>query len=58
MKYSKEERLEKLKQAIQDGISEYVYETGDGDFTALVEVQAVSGWSEKPEIKKYVHFEE
>lgn len=58
MKMNKDQRLENLKEQIQNAISEYVYETGDENFSALVEVSAVDGWAEMPEIKKYVKFEE
>lgn len=55
---NEEQRLEMLKEQIQNAISEYVYETGDENFSASVEISASCGWSEMPEIKKYVHFEE
>lgn len=55
---NKEQRLEVLKEKIQDAISDYVYETNDNEFSAVVKISAVSGWAEMPEIKEYIHFEE
>lgn len=49
----REQRLKVLKEKIQDAITDYVYETGDNEFSALVEVSAVDGWTQTPEIMKY-----
>ncbi len=58
MKYTLEERLELLKEKIQDAIAEYVYETGDEQFSALVEVESENGWAIVPNIKEYKHYPE
>lgn len=56
MGHDLDKRLELLKEKIQDAISDYVYETGDERFYALVEVQAENGWTKQPQIKEYKHF--
>lgn len=55
---NREEIFEILKEKIQDAVTDYVYETGDNDFSALVEVSAVDGWTQSPKIMKYANFEE
>lgn len=58
MGHDLDKRLELLKEKIQDAISDYVYETGDERFYALVEVQVENGWTETPKIKEYRQYEE
>ena len=55
---NREQRFKVLKEKVQEAISDYVYETGDNEFSALVEVSAVGGWTQCPEIMKYTSFEE
>lgn len=55
---NREQRFEILKEKIQDAVTDYVYETGDNEFSALVEVSAVDGWTLSPEIMKYANVEE
>ena len=49
----REQRHEKLIELIQDAVTDYVYETNDEDFAALIEVNVGSGWTTKPVIKSY-----
>lgn len=58
MGHDLDKRLELLKEKIQDAISDYVYETNDNEFSAIVEISVVNGWTERPEIKSYIYFEQ
>ena len=58
MKYTLEKRLELLKEKVQEAIADYVYETGDVRFSALVEVESENGWATVPKIKEYKHYPE
>ena len=51
---NKEQRIETLIELIQDAVAEYVYETQDDEFSALINISASSGWTNTPEIKYYV----
>lgn len=48
-----EQRHKLLIERIQEAIDDYVYETKDEDFTALIEVNACCGETNKPVIKSY-----
>ena len=45
-----------LKELIQDAVSEYVFQTGETDFIAVIEVKADAGWTQTPEIKDYKQY--
>ena len=45
---NKEQRIEKLIELIQDAVAEYVYETQDDEFYALINISASSGWTNTP----------
>lgn len=51
---NKEQRIEKLIELIQNAVDEYVYETQDDEFSALINISASDGWTNTPEIKDYV----
>lgn len=55
---NREQKFKILKEKVQDAITDYVYETGDNEFSALIEVSVVDGWTQFPEIMKYANFEE
>lgn len=42
-----------LSELIQGAVSEYNYQTGEDDFTAVVNVTVNDGWTDRPEIKAY-----
>lgn len=50
---NREQRLQTLIELVQDAVDEYVYETNDSEFSALISVSASSGWTNRPEIKEY-----
>ena len=50
---NREQRLQKLIELVQNAVNEYVYETSDSEFSALISVSASSGWTNIPEIKEY-----
>lgn len=45
-----------LKELIQDAVSEYVFQTGETDFIAVIEVEAEYGATFPPEIKDYKQY--
>ena len=55
---NREQRLQKLIELVQDAVSDYVYETSDSEFSALISVSVSSGWTIRPEIKEYETYTE